>query len=543
MCVLFIKAKHHFSCFRKPYFFLLLYLVSLGFNLNKPFHNDDTFHLESAKLIEENPLKPMSGEINWNEAHRLFNSNHPPGYYYLLSFMGSRFGYDEWVLHLFQSLFSFLVIVFFFKIAQRVNSGYEYFSTAFMVLNPALIPNQNLSIDIPILAMHLGLFYFLLKDSSFIFKRVFIMGCLLSISILMKYTSIALIPVFLILGVGNRKLWLVLVLPFITLVFWSFWNIYEFGFVHIFSREVHSLSFYVVVYQTAAFILALGSLGPLSLLFFSRKGSFSFYIKAINITSGLLLVGIVIGQMGGFLSASISTWLLWGVFMVNGLMVVGMLIYNVALKKKLIQILNNRIEFILWLWLLAFASFVILFSPFMATRHVLLALPPILLLLVYYLKEISFRIKLITLSFLSILTVMLSVSDWKFADFFRQEARIISDKYLHESNVYFTGQMGWQWYAKKKGMQKYNADSDTIFCGDLFVIPSKVSAEQLPDIKKFIRVEERLEKTNWLKMISTSGYYRSNARVLPWNIDLQNADCIKIYRCTDVVFPIVSLNN
>jgi len=537
-----IKLRLYLLQYKAPLFVIALYLTALSFNVNKAFHNDDTFHLEAAKWIENNPLKPMSGTISWNQVHPIYNSNHPPLYYYFLSLSGSWFGYNEWSLHLFQSVFTLLVILFFFKVAQKVVPENAYFITALLILNPAFIPNQNLSIDLPIMAMHLMLMYYILKQNPTSFKAVIIMGIILSLAILIKYTTIALIPVFLVLSFKNRRLISVLIIPFITIIIWSIWNINEFGFIHIISREPQTFSFYIVIYLAVAYLLALGSFGPLSLLFLSIKGGIRPYIKAINIFLVLLFTGLLFGQLLGLLSVNQSSWMLWLVFLINGCLVVGMLFFYLIKEKRFLQIFKNQTEITLWLWFLALASFIILFTPFMATRHVLLALPAILLLMVYYLREIPFKIKVATLTLSFLLTFTIGLSDWRLADFYRKRTKSVADKYLTESKIFFTGQLGWQWYAQKEGMKKYNAYTDTIHLGDLFVLASKTSAAQLPDNSRFLCIEIITTKPGWRTAITTSGYYRSNARVLPWNINFQDADSIKIFRCTDVVYPTVCLN-
>ena len=62
----------------KLYIFIL-WLILTGININKAFTIDDTYHLEAANLIAQNPLKPMSGFINWGDSPtQLFYGNQPP---------------------------------------------------------------------------------------------------------------------------------------------------------------------------------------------------------------------------------------------------------------------------------------------------------------------------------------------------------------------------------------------------------------------------------------------------------------------------------
>ncbi len=46
---------------------LSLWAVATSVNLLKPFHIDDAAHLLIAEWIASNPLRPMSGMLNWGD--------------------------------------------------------------------------------------------------------------------------------------------------------------------------------------------------------------------------------------------------------------------------------------------------------------------------------------------------------------------------------------------------------------------------------------------------------------------------------------------
>ena len=68
-------------------YILLIWLIATLFNLNKAYHIDDAFHLEAAAHIVKNPLRPMSGFINWDDVPKpMYEHNQPPLLFYIISF-------------------------------------------------------------------------------------------------------------------------------------------------------------------------------------------------------------------------------------------------------------------------------------------------------------------------------------------------------------------------------------------------------------------------------------------------------------------------
>jgi hypothetical protein len=51
------------------------------------------------------------------------------------------------------------------------------------------------------------------------------------------------------------------------------------------------------------------------------------------------------------------------------------------------------------------------------------------------------------------LSLVLGVSDWTWANFYREKAVAIQRELPATANVYFTGHWDWQWYAKQNGMK------------------------------------------------------------------------------------------
>src|SRR6476469_2012640 len=79
---------------------VLLWLVVTVANLFKPFHVDDTAHVEIARWIASDPLHPMSGLLNWSGTLApIFDTNQPHLFCYALAAWGKVFGTSEVSFH------------------------------------------------------------------------------------------------------------------------------------------------------------------------------------------------------------------------------------------------------------------------------------------------------------------------------------------------------------------------------------------------------------------------------------------------------------
>ena len=132
---------------------LMIWFLATACNLDKAYHIDDTAYLETAEWIAEHPTTPMTGLVNWSwSAEPIHYMNQPPLYSYLLAGWGMLFGYGEIPMHALQSLFTLVVVFFFFGIARMLAPSYSLTFTALLVLGPAFLVGQNLMVDVPALA-------------------------------------------------------------------------------------------------------------------------------------------------------------------------------------------------------------------------------------------------------------------------------------------------------------------------------------------------------------------------------------------------------
>ena len=138
-------------------YLLSVWLVVTSINFGKALHIDDTFYVEAATKILENPTRPMSGFINWtDQLEPIYENNQPPLWFYTIAVFGSVFGFSNYALHVLVSVFAFLCLFFFYKILKELQLKNKLLLIVLLGLNHAFLANQNVMTDIPLLSMILG---------------------------------------------------------------------------------------------------------------------------------------------------------------------------------------------------------------------------------------------------------------------------------------------------------------------------------------------------------------------------------------------------
>ena len=253
---------------KKTTILLIIWALLTAINVNKAYHIDDTFHLKAARELREHPLKPMSGLVNWeNSPTAMHQHNQPPLFFYLIAATGSVFGESEIVMHLLLSIFTFLVLYFFSKLMEILKVKHRKLLLIVFGLSPALIINQNLMVDVPLLAMILGFSYFTLKAKhSRSYKDYLFAAVFMSLGLLIKYTILPLFIPFILAILINQdyKKLSVLLIPIGTLILWSLWNLHEFDAIHILNRSASTIH----INKLYAFMGTLGAVSTFIITFF-----------------------------------------------------------------------------------------------------------------------------------------------------------------------------------------------------------------------------------------------------------------------------------
>lgn len=476
---------------RKDWFFVTaIWTIVTAYNLWKPFHIDDSAHLEIAKWIIHDPLHPMSGILNWSGTpDPIFQTNQPHLYFYLLAAWAYVFGFSEVSVHLFQSMFSLSAIAIFHSIAVKRVPTLATWLTAMLALGPAFIVEQNAMVDIALLAVWLAFFRYLILDidSSKQTVRFISMAVFASAGVLIKYSSLVLVGVLLVALLGERRrtyLW-VLLIPAATVILWSIFNFLDVGSVHILTRPQSGLSPWRVLEHSFRWVITLGGLLPLGAMILGLTVARRYQsLNRLWWPSLLLMGALSLSVMLGAVSDVHADRVLLLVFLVNGLLIVTWVLactWQALRGSPAGSPAQERMsELYLLLWIAATTAFYVLSAPFIAARHVLLVLPPLLLLFGQAFGSlVSRRALTVGLGVTLVVSAGLCLSDWRFADFYRRAAAEIASELPSGSRIWTTGHWGWQWYAAQQGMLQADVSKNGLLPGDYLVVPEDITHEDL----------------------------------------------------------------
>ena len=534
-------AKHEYqptSLLRKEWLVIgLLYLITTALNIDKAYHIDDAFHLEAINWIKGHPFQPMSGLINWNESKQpMYAENQPPLYFYLFAPVSALFGNGEIILHLFQSIFTLLSLIVFYKITQLLALEKGLLLTAFFAFCPAFLINQNLMLDVPLLCFTLWFLYYLLKpDVKSETRRYWTVGLILGFSLLIKYSTLPLLAVLLVALLWRKhyRYLYVLLIPIGMLGLWSLWNYVEFSNIHLLNRPRRALSFSVFSRNLTDYIICLGAIAPFSLALITGYFSKHKFILVLTPLVALSLAFLTLITARGRLYILTANEILVAFFLLNGLIIIGLVLISVWKRTMTVNRFDTT-DLILLTWIVAVSGFIILLAPFIASRHVLLIIPPVLFLGGRWLAPLSFFNASQTLLVAFSVCLILAISDWRFANFYRQKATEAAAMLSGQKRVWTVGHWGWQWYAKQQGFQEVQGDSIKLRRGDYLLEPTGISRQKIPDDIELKPLRYLTEPVSWLTFFSTNYYTSFYGRGMSWAYSRFPIDTIKVYRVMNV---------
>ncbi|NES99978.1 MAG: glycosyltransferase family 39 protein [Sphaerospermopsis sp. SIO1G1] len=525
---------------------LLFWLFATIINFNKAYHIDDTVHLETAQWIIKNPLNPMSGMINWdqNEAP-IHNLNQPHLYFYILAIWGIFFGFSEASTHILQSFFTLICIVLVYLITKIIIPNHRILITGLLTLSPAFIVGQNLMVDIPLLSFFLGFYYCLINPQiESEKKRLILAGVIAGFACLIKYSALPLLLVMLLYIILKRRFELIwtFFIPIIILLLWSGFNYFDYGAIHILDRPRRELTISIIFDMSRSWLICLGSIIPYSMVWLIniKKDSknVNLVFKIFVTLSLIVLVILISGLYFNVINEKIVEKYLKLLFFSNGITISIILLTHFVFESIKILVMKelNHSIILLYLWLISSAAFIIIFSPFLATRHILLVIVPITLILVNCSGiNSSLLWKITAISVTTFLALALGISDRIWANYYRENAVLIREQLPKKSTIYFTGHWGWQWYAKKNGMQQLESLNPQIKPGDYLVYPQGIHQQRLDKIPsqyklKFVREYKNEPSRFTFFKTDTGRFYASSFNKLPWLVNRRSFDSIIVYK-------------
>jgi hypothetical protein len=498
------------------------WFFSLLWNFDKAFHVDDTAHLEIARWIAQQPLRPLSGLLSWgNDFEPIYVTNQPPLYFYLMAAIGTLFGWTEVAMHSVMAIFSLWAILVFYRLSRLWFKAHAVWLAALLALNPAFVLGQNSMVDIPLLAIWMQFFFFLLSPNQRDGHRLFWASVFCALALLVKYTSLILFPILMLHVLWQRRLVYLfcLLIPISALGLWSIFNLYDFGKAHLIGRAVTPRSIQMYWDLSVYWLGILGAITPFAGLVFYSKIQFAIHAWVKSVWWLLLLISwgsycLLLGWAvlkPQWLALNLALQL---TFFSTAL---GLLVAALqALWQKLIQQQEQTLaNLTLGYWLFAPALFLVMFTPFMATRHVLLSLPALILLTCHVASKHKRLVLCVAISLSFAISCLLAAADKWYAEIYRTQATQIRNQFPNDT-IWFNGNHGWQWYASRLGMSHYSnrLDFKQPMAGDIIIETQTVCcALPLNNKIKLELIEERI--------IERSRSVERFASIMPYSSDLQ----------------------
>jgi hypothetical protein len=473
-------------------------ILTLGlFALLKPVHIDDTVVLHVARNILNDPLHPFAGEFFWLEEPQPLakvTTNPPLVSYWLAPFIAMG-GYREWLLHLAFAPFIVLLIWGMYRLTARfVGQEWAWWGVGWVLLSPAVLPGMNLMRDVPAFALFVGGLACWVEGLARGDRRYLAAGALLGgLSGLAKYTALFWIPLALVYTLQQRAWrslgWLALSL--LPIALWSAMNVWAVGEVHLlylwqerrgsapwetkFLPGVVGLGASLLLvwgvlprwrsvmgagwaWKTALIVLACGGLMYWHITLFEGRpvyGQTLFWLA-----SGGLLLGaaiLICPHPPAPLSHSVGE---------GG---------NGSPLPRVGEGLGVRAQKIfLRLWLLLALITAVWGVPFQGMRHLLYALPPLVLLL---LPAVGKRPHLLLLQ--GALSLAVIAADYDYAVRYRRTAHHFAELFAGE-RVWYAGSWGWMFYAEQQGFRKLLPDGAGLQRGDVILVPQRVYKGKMP---------------------------------------------------------------
>ena len=515
-----------------------LWLFSLICNFDKAFHIDDTAHLEIARWIAQQPLRPLSGLLSWgNDFEPIYVTNQPPLYFYLMALIGTVFGWTEAVMHSLMALFSLWAILVFYRLSRLWFKDHAVWLASLLALNPAFVLGQNSMVDIPLLAIWLQFFFILFNPSQQVGRQLVWASVFCALALLIKYTSLVLLPILMLHIVWRRRFFYLfcLLVPIGALGIWSIFNVYDFGKPHLIGRPVIPRSLPIYWNLSVYWVGILGAITPFAgLVFYSKlRLANQAWIKTIWTLLILICLACYCLLLGWYVlnpQMLAINLVLKVAFFSTG---VGLLVAALqALWKNVIQAQEQTLENLtLGYWLFAPALFLVMFTPFMATRHVLLSLPALILLTCHVAGKHTRIILGLAVSLSLAMSCLLSAADTWYAEIYRTQALQIRKQFPSDT-LWFNGNHGWQWYASNLGMNQYSnrRDFKQPKAGDIMIETQTVCCA-LPLNQKFKLelIEERIiERDRRVERFASIMPYASDIQA--WGYSYAPIEKITIWR-------------
>ncbi len=522
-----------------------LWAFATACNLGKPFHIDDTAHLEITRWILAHPLHPMTGLVNWSGSPEpIARLNQPHLYFYLMAAWERVFGDSEIAIHALMALCTGAAIAVFYRLALLFRPPVAIWLTVLFCLGPAFVIGQNTMVDVPLVGLWIGFFFCLLR-----YVReprpdlLALAGILCGAAVLVKYSSLALLPAMVLLPLAclRPKHVAMAAMPLVIVLAWSGFNLLDYGRVHMLDRPENPFAASLVAGNAVSWVMTLGGVVPFGIVAGSvllhRRSFMSLDARPVAVASALVgLAALAGGVYLGIVPDTESRRILITVFAANGVATIAVVLLPLTGRLSLRGDAHSRLELLILLyWIAASTGFYIMFTPFMATRHVLTILPAMTLLVgVLHERQVRGAAGWCMALASAALTIVLTISDWNFAMFYKTEAPKLRQSVPVSAHVWFTGHWGWQWYAEHSGLRELDVHNPRFAPGDYLAVPLDLGGDDpINSDLKLTELRTDRRKASWRDLFCTANpasFYDSNIHLPPWTISRHCGGQITMFR-------------
>lgn len=525
----------------RPWPLLALWAAISLAGLWKAFHIDDTAHLVIAQWIAGHPLHPMSGMLNWDGIDEpIWRTNQPHLWFYAMAGWGALFGWTEPAMHALTALASLAAALLMRRLGQAVAPAHADWLAALVLAGPAVAAGGNVMVDVPLLAAWLAMAVALCawpgEDRQQL--RFGAAAAALSAALLIKYSSLCLLPVLwaaLLWERRWRQLWAGLV-PLAVLAAWSAFNWWDYGGLHLIGRTTAGSGEGPVRFAVG-WTMVLGAITPAGLVWAAAllPGRWRSVLVA---ATGLGFAGLYAGVAAGLVGDTLAERLLWAAFVLNGgvAMLAAMpAAWRVARRWRwrAPDPDTARLAYLL-LWLAGASAFYLLFTPFLAARHTLLVVPPVLLLGAWAVgSRLDGGVKALGLTVALMASLGVGLADARFAGFWR-DAVPEADATAQGGRRFVNGHWGLQWYAGRAGFAELDVRRRDWRNGDWLLVGDDV-ARHMPQHPpaRLERVLEVRQRRGSLDLVCTSQearFYAAGVTFPPWTFARDCAERLRLYR-------------
>jgi len=522
---------------------LALWALATALNVGKPYHVDDAYYLAQARWIAEHPSEPTSGLVFWEgDGPATFHEqgNHPFLVPALMALVIRAVGESSVALHLLTSVFSALAIALMHALARRHAPERAVLITALFALGPAFLAEQNVMLDVPLVAAWLA--FFVVLDDASRPEHLVRAGVVASLALMVKLVSVALLVVLALEAtralrarmLPGRAATVAFATPVLTLGAWCAWSVAEHGQlpraarVFLGEQGLWLSALGSALGRAALWPIVIGGITPLVVSVaasrLTQRDTRRPVLLALAATLGLFVVSRVLVlpmaarlELDALAREPPEHTLLRAMFLGGGLVLGGLFVGGVQA--------GHAVDARLGRWAAIGSVTVIALAPFVAARHGLLIAPAVLLLVARagWLDRRAGR----ALALTAALGVLAAVADHRVASMYEAGAERLAARAIElgpaGARTYFVGHWGWQEHASRAGLAPYLPGHTSLRPGDVVVVPDGVHGQRITaeDLGRLETVELDVVPSGPLDVVRTvvdrEGLYVSWLG-LPWTL-------------------------